>query len=486
MSGLLKTLNQKSVKIAVLIFALVLIGFVTFDLTLKAQGGYLILFSVLYVFLPGFLLINAVDKSFIRRFRAQSLIIAFYIGFALLIGQYYLLNALGALHLIWLTPVVITFVLVFFSYKNLKKLPKPSLNASLLDKSLPYIVLIAVTAVAGYVVLVSSVPDQFCDVHFDYAYHMGNVNILTRAGNLEDTRVMGMTFKYHYFNDLYYAILRLIFPAQIWNCIFRYPILLIAPLVAPGIYSWIKSKTKKPLLSFIVTIFIVFFPSIYPWTTKFTTNILNNFNNVGFALPAAIAMAHILSNSSDEKEFKYTDLLIVFMLGVVLTGTKGPFALILAASMFAFVIYCSIARRKIQLNQVLLLVSVMAAFALIWFTLLNVAINEENIYTDKPGILKYFEYNIQMPEDVVFADRSTDPKYALLTIPFVHGNPADGTVSRVRIIEENGRAKVQVVVALDPSAATSTGVWSNGPFFFPASCLEAHISSRSTGTGSIS
>ena len=115
MSGLLKTLNQKSVKIAVLIFALVLIGFVTFDLTLKAQGGYLIQFSVLYVFLPGFLFINAVDKSFIRRFRAQSLIIAFYIGFALLIGQYYLLNALGALHLIWLTPVVITFVLVFFS-----------------------------------------------------------------------------------------------------------------------------------------------------------------------------------------------------------------------------------------------------------------------------------------------------------------------------------------------------------------------------------
>ena len=75
-------------------------------------------------------------------------------------------------------------------------------------------------------------------------------------------------------------------------------------------------------------------------------------------------MVHILSNSSDEKEFKYTDLLIVFMLGVVLTGTKGPFALILAASMVAFVIYCSIARRKIQLNQVLLLVSVMAAFAL--------------------------------------------------------------------------------------------------------------------------
>ncbi len=417
MSGILNILKQKPVKIAVFVFALALIGFVTFDLTLRHQGGYFILFSVFYVFLPGFFLINAIGKSFLKRFRAQALIAAFYLGFALLIGQYYLLNLLGTLFLIKFTPLVIAVILFIFAYKNLKELPKPLLNESLLDKLLPYTALAAITAVAGYVVLVSSVPDKNSVVHIDYAYHMGNVNILTRAGNLEDTRVMGMTFKYHYFNDLYYAILRLIFPAEIWNCIFRYPILLIAPLVTPGIYSFAKTKTGNSLIAFTVTVFVVFFPSIYPWVTKFTPNILNNFNDVGFALPAAICLAHIFARITDRKEFRYSDLLIVFTLSLVLTGSKGPFALILLVSMFIFVIYCDIAGRKVQIYQILMLAVAAIAFALIWFTLLNVAINGENIYSDKPGLLRYFDYNIQMPENVVFADRSTDPKYALVTIP---------------------------------------------------------------------
>lgn len=78
MSGILNILKQKPVKITVFVFALAIIGFVTFDLTLRHQGGYLILFSVFYVFLPGFFLINAIDKSFLKRFRAQALITAFY------------------------------------------------------------------------------------------------------------------------------------------------------------------------------------------------------------------------------------------------------------------------------------------------------------------------------------------------------------------------------------------------------------------------
>ena len=77
MSGILNILKQKPVKITVFVFALALIGLVTFDLTFRNQGGYLILFSVFYVFLPGFFLINAIDKSFLKRFRVQALITVF-------------------------------------------------------------------------------------------------------------------------------------------------------------------------------------------------------------------------------------------------------------------------------------------------------------------------------------------------------------------------------------------------------------------------
>ena len=73
-----------------------------------------------------------------------------------------------------------------------------------------------------------------------------------------------------------------------------------------------------------------------------------------------------------------------------------------------------------------------------------------------------FDSPVSTPGVYTVIDTPASNLEALMSIPFLHGNPADGTVSSVRIVEENGRAKVQVVVALDPSAATSTGVWSSG------------------------
>ena len=73
-----------------------------------------------------------------------------------------------------------------------------------------------------------------------------------------------------------------------------------------------------------------------------------------------------------------------------------------------------------------------------------------------------FGADVATPGVYTVIDAPAASRDALLTIPFSHGNPAAGRTSRVRVIEENGRAKVQIVVALDPSAATSTGVWSNG------------------------
>ena len=283
--------EKKSIQLVITLFCLIVAGYIIFDITLNNQGGYLILFSLIYVLIPGFLFAQCIDRDFLYRFRAQSLIISFFLGFSLLIIQYYLLNAAGHLYFIKITPLVL---IILFAVLSRKSLNTDFIKTIKLVSLIPYLALFTITLVASYVVLTTSVIDETSVVHVDYSYHMGNVNILTRGGTLEDTRVMGMTFKYHYFMDLYYAILRLVFPAKIWNCIFRYPILLISPLVTPSIYAWAKSKTGKAILSFGVSLFIVFFPSIYPWQTKLTPNILNNYNGVGFALPLAICLSQIL------------------------------------------------------------------------------------------------------------------------------------------------------------------------------------------------
>ena len=414
---ILAKLNQKYIKITIAIFSVLVIGFLFFDVSIHDQGIYLILFSLLYVFIPGLLLITAIDKTFAARYREQTLFIAFFTGFSILIPQYYLLNAIGCLSFIRFTPIVIAIVLLIFSWKNLKQIFDKVRKADLLEVSFPYIALFAITAVACYVVMKSGTVNTSSAIHIDYSYHMGNINILTRGGSLEDTRVMGMTFKYHYFMDLYYAILRNIFPASIWNCVFRYPILLISPIAATSIYAFTSSRFKNRIVSFILTIFIVFFPSIYSWVTEFTPHMLHNFNNVGFAIPNAICLTHMLVNSADKKEFKYTDTIFIFLLTYELTGTKGPFALILLGSMLIFLIYNSIIQKKFSLSQACCFIVMLAAFALIWFTLLNVAINDQNIYSDKTGLARLFSYEVSMPPSTVLSDKTTDIRYSFITVP---------------------------------------------------------------------
>lgn len=417
MDRLINNLKSKSVKLTIAIFALLLILAVTIDVTIRDQGGYLILFSLIYVLLPGFLFVAAIDKDFIKRFRVQGVIIAFFCGFALLIGQYYLLNALGLLFLIKFTPLACIILLTFLSVKNLKQL-KPDINITkLLDQALPYLFLIAITMVASYVALKSSVPDENTAIHIDYTYHMGNVNILSRGGNLEDTRVMGMTFKYHYFMDLFYAVLQLVFPAKTWNCVLRYPILLIAPLVAPSIYSFAKSAVKKPFFCFLLSVIILLFPSICPRITSFSALIISNFNNVGFAVPMVISVAQLFIFSAQKEKYKYSDLVLIFLLILVLTGTKGPFALILTGTMFIFMLFCLLSKREITVFQVLVFLSALISFLIIWFSLLNVAINDQNVHSQNQGLLKYLDYLVILDRDSVLQNHSSDPRYALLTVP---------------------------------------------------------------------
>ncbi|MDY6340317.1 MAG: hypothetical protein SPL61_12040 [Saccharofermentans sp.] len=417
MSNLTTLFEHKSVKITIGIFALLLIGVITLDILVYNQGGYFLLFSLFYVLLPGSLFIFVIDSSFFRRYKAQAVSISYFVGFSLLIIQYYLLNAIGFLFLLKFIPFILSLILSLFATKKLKHIKLRVDPTKTYNMILPYIALSAIIFVACYVSLRTAAPDKSSPIHIDYSYHMGNVNILTRAGNLEDTRVMGMTFKYHYFMDLYYAILRLIFPADIWNCLFRYSILLISPLIAISLFSFAESIIKNKLYCFIICLIIVFFPTLSPRIVEFTPHVINNLNNVGFAFPLSICLTQLLINSYNPVSYKKTQLLIIFLLTFVLTGTKGPFSLILIGTMFLFVIFCSFAKHRISLYQVFVLLTMVTSFAILWFTILNVAMNDRNIFSDKTGIFKYFDYYILLDEKSILAKQAANPFLLFLTIP---------------------------------------------------------------------
>ena len=86
----IKKLNAGSIVFGLI--SLAVIGFITADIVIKYQGLYLILFSFAYVLFPGFMLLLALGKDFISRYKNWIPLLSFYTGFSLLTIEYFLLN----------------------------------------------------------------------------------------------------------------------------------------------------------------------------------------------------------------------------------------------------------------------------------------------------------------------------------------------------------------------------------------------------------
>jgi len=363
----------------------------------KDQGIFLILFAVFYVLVPGFALLITIDPDAYDRFKNQTLLLSFYAGFSLIIIQYYLLNAFGILEAVRFMPLIIGLVLIFISRKRIAALKGKLPSYKDFYKAGPYLALTAIVMFASLYGFYKTVPTQNDKVFLDYCYHMGNIDTLYRGGSLEDTRVMGMTFKYHYFMDLFNAVLKYVFPASLWNMVLRYPVLLVPPLISGSVYNLIQSKTNNRAITFAVSVLALIFPSVTATTALLPNHIITNVNSVGVALPLVIVLVELFLKSSVPGEGKYTDLIFVFLLGFTLTGLKGPFALALAGTVVVFFVYCWIINRKVSLLQFLVIPVFIASFAVIWFSLLNVAATGSNVTSDAHGIMKYFSLQITVP-----------------------------------------------------------------------------------------
>ena len=411
----IKKLNAGSIVFGLI--ALAVIGFITADIVIKFQGLYLILFSFAYVLFPGFMLLVSLGQDFLSRYKKWLFLFSFYAGFALLVIEYFLLNLIGFLPAIKVLPVLLGIGLAALSWKRIRAFNYNKILSYDLKKAVPYLFLLAAVMAFSYYYLLKTAPSVNSNLFMDFCYHMGNVETLTRGGSFEDIRVMGMTFKYHYFMELYYASIRNVFPAEIWNCVFRYPVLLMSPLISGSIYKLIRTRSENRIICALVTALMILFPSIDPASSLLTNHVLTNINAVGVALPPAVCLVEMILRSADKKGFKYKDLIVIFLLCFVLTGLKGPFAMAVIAATVVYMIYCSVTKRDVLTNQLSVFLVLIAAFAILWFTLLNAAITGSNISGPSTGIFRVFDFQVYVPQIVNWQANTYSSAQGLLYIP---------------------------------------------------------------------
>ncbi|MEG1985311.1 MAG: hypothetical protein RR009_08495, partial [Oscillospiraceae bacterium] len=129
----------------------------------------------------------------------------------------------------------------------------------------------------------------------DFQWHMGNIYTLAGSFDFSDIRVEGMTFTYHYFCDLFYAIGRIIFGFKPFICVMRFPTLITPLLVLSSVSALFENiPIKNVNTRYIAAFAVMMFTPLYGANNDLSYQWLTKINSVAFALPCGVAVVCLI------------------------------------------------------------------------------------------------------------------------------------------------------------------------------------------------
>ncbi len=211
--------------------------------------------------------------------------------------------------------------------------------------------------------------------HVDQMWHMGNVNMFSHFA-IEDVRCSGITFRYHYFNDVLIACAKLVTGVSTFNLVFYYfPITVVLML-----FFTLKSvavcflEDKYRLLFIWLVIGSTCASSLLCLMFKYglflnplSLHLYTNINAVACGFVFMLSYVLVLFK---DKCYQHESLGIAVLLSAIIvltTGTKGPFGFMLTgATLFSYLVL--FLRRESRCWKVPLLCGI--SFVIIYLVLL--------------------------------------------------------------------------------------------------------------------
>lgn len=303
----------------------------------ESAGAVLIfaLFSAVYIQIPGMLILMQMKGS--RKIDSELILHAFFLGMGFLILEYFIFGTIGLRILFILFNPVLAAVLLKRSHAKINKL---RLDGTVVCDSALFLFFIICLLFACINQLYA-----FSDIHNytsiylyqDLSWHIGNVTQLSRGMPFPDFRFFGLKFNYHYFNDLIFAMCKYIFNLTAWELVMKCTPVLTAYTFSLGIHA-LFSRYRRPLLGATLFILCGAADTFYLLNTDVHSFLLNyhifsNINGVAVSLAAIISAYLFYIDIYDETKTKLSDLIILMVLVFVMTGLKGPFAVVMIAAM---------------------------------------------------------------------------------------------------------------------------------------------------------
>ena len=332
-------------------------------------------------------------------------IASFFIGLAYLILQYYLLTWLNIRFLLLIISPLTTAVIIYKIKKSYTH--KSFFNFNTRNLMSEYgLITICTTLIGSIISALWRFPQPHAVGKFsvcqDMLWQSGNINLLSGVNSF-DPRVYQVTLVYHYFNNLLFAIHKILLEQLglfqndnlvSFNLLRHYQFFLIGVLMGSSFYLLYKLMFKSDAIAAILSFSSLFILYVDPggvFNDAFLAHWTLNTNAIGLSMPLFIITNVLLfPYLLNTEKFSIFNMLFALILSVVLNGFKGPIGLVLVSSVAIFPFVELILSRnvgkskkkKIFTYRLFIAFLLGMGFVFIWFTHLSVGAGNESVFVN--------------------------------------------------------------------------------------------------------
>ncbi len=292
-----------------------------------------------------------------------SVLIWFYLGVFLIIGEYYILYCFNAVFAIKIIPLIFSFIEVIITIRyNCLNIDIVKTFYNVIDDIILFEIVFLILTISCMLFTNFNFPYQDSLCYSDRTYQISHIAGFATNNPFMSMTVYGSHFKYHYFYYLFLSCAKIIFSYDAYYLLNQLVVTHIPFLLTVSLMRLFKLYSKKPILLFafiFATILSLFgYKSCY-----FTIHILSNHNSVGFALPLFILICIITYKFiKNDNKMNISFYILICALTFLLTGIKAPAGLLFIGATIFYILLFN--RRK---KNVILSILIAASFFITYY-----------------------------------------------------------------------------------------------------------------------
>ena len=337
-----------------------------------------LIYIVFWIQIPGMMLEALLLP---RRFRlASRLLSGFFIGFIYMVVLYYLESLLGINGIIMIAGPVTSLIGIFIFIKK----GKPSFYNANEHFRWTGIIIFAFVYLASFLNVqlkyMGAFSGESIQVYHDYLFHTGNIVSLSRSFPSIDIRVNGLTFFYHYFYELIFAMCKHIFGMDAFRLYMNGNALICAfPLTLSLLIIGERLRAGRRIHRFnsffycagtLISCICLFPINIVGGRLPFSwldNHLFSNANAMGVAMAITVLLVDILAEVWYDK-FDIKLIIALFLLSATATGFKGTTGILLVAISWSVFIVEAIITKCFHLTRLMYSVTVSLGFVTTYLT----------------------------------------------------------------------------------------------------------------------